>query len=58
MTRAKFWRKGLRIGKKVSIIKNVFPFSEVDIHDKNDLYIANNAVKLILRDKKLKKVFV
>ena len=58
VTRAKFWRKGLRIGKKVSIIKNNFPFSEVDIHDKNDLFIANNVVQLIMKNKKLKKVFV
>lgn len=57
-TRAKFWRRGLRIGKKVFIIKNNFPFSEIDIHDQNDLFIANNATKLIMRNKSLKKVFI
>ena len=56
-SRAKFWRKGLRIGKNVSIIKNLFPFSEIDIHNENDLKMAKYAVKIILKDKKLKKVF-
>ena len=54
VTRAKFWRKGLRIGKKVSLIKNNFPFSEIDIHSKNDIKMANAAIKIISKDKKYK----
>jgi CMP-N-acetylneuraminic acid synthetase len=57
-TRAKFWRRGKRIGKKVFLIKNKFPFSEVDIHSKNDLFLANKIAELIYKNKKLKKRFV
>ena len=57
-TRAKFWRRGKRIGKKVSLIKNNFPFSEVDIHNKYDLFLANKIAEFIRKDKKLKKRFV
>ena len=57
VTRAKFWRKGLRIGNKVSLIENKFPFSEIDIHNKYDLEMANNAVKIINKNIKLRKVF-
>tara|TARA_A100001011_G_C14165797_1_gene780242 strand:- start:47 stop:778 length:732 start_codon:yes stop_codon:yes gene_type:complete len=54
VTRAKFWRKGFRIGNKVSIIKNNFPFSDIDIHTKDDIKIANSAIKIILKNKKFK----
>ena len=56
-SRAHLWRKGKRIGKKVKLIYNDFPFSEVDIHDKYDLEIANNAMKLLKKNKKIKKIF-
>ena len=36
---------------------NDFPFSEVDIHDKYDLEIANNAMKLLRKNKKIKQIF-
>ena len=51
-TRAKFWRKGKRIGKKVFLIENKFPFSEIDINNKYDLQMANLAMKIIIKDKK------
>ena len=54
VTRAKFWRKGFRIGNKVSIIKNNFPFSDIDIHTKDDIKIANYAIKIISKNKKFK----
>lgn len=56
-SRAHLWRKGKRIGKKVKLIYNDFPFSELDIHDKYDLEIANNAMKLLKKNKKIKKIF-
>ena len=42
--------------KKFQFIKNVF-FSEVDIHDKNDLDIANNAIKVLKRNKKIESKY-
>lgn len=57
VTRAKFWRKGMRIGKKVSLIENKFPFSDIDIHNKYDLDMANIAVKIINKNRKLSKIF-
>ena len=54
VTRAKFWRKGLRIGKKVSLIKNTFPFAEIDINDKKDMVLADTAMKILAKDKNFK----
>lgn len=54
-TRAKFWRQGKRIGKKVFLIENYFPFSEIDINNKNDLKIAEAALKIIKKNNRLKK---
>ena len=56
-SRAQLWRKGKRIGKKVKLIYSDFPFSEVDIHDKYDLEVANSAIKLLKKDKKIKHIF-
>ena len=56
-SKANLWRKGKRIGKRVKLIYNDFPFSEVDIHDKYDLEIANNAMKLLRKNKKIKQIF-
>ena len=56
-SRANLWRKGKRIGEKVKFIYNDFPFSELDIHDKYDLEIANNAMKLLRKNKKIKQIF-
>ena len=53
-TRSKFWRNGKRIGNKVHLIQNQFPFSEIDINDKHDLKMANLAMKIIKKDKKFK----
>ena len=41
----------------MKLILNDFPFSDVDINDRNDLKIANEAMKLLKRNKKLKKSF-
>ena len=56
-SKASLWRKGKRIGKRVKLIYNDFPFSEVDIHDKYDLEIANNAMKLLRKNKLIKQIF-
>ena len=39
------WRKGKRIGDKVFIIKNHDDFSSIDIHEKQDLDLANLIIK-------------
>lgn len=56
VTRAKFWRKGLRIGKNVSLIKNKFPFAEIDINEKKDIILADTAMKIIAKNKKFKNL--
>ncbi len=50
-TRAQFWRKGKRIGKKVSLIINEDSFSGIDIHTKKDLHLADNAMKFSIKNK-------
>ena len=55
-SRSFLWRKGKRIGKKVKLIFNDFPFSDVDINDRNDLKIANEAMKLLKKNKKIKEI--
>ena len=50
-TRAKFWRKGKRIGKKVKLIINEDPFTGIDIHTKQDLYLAEKAMSYIKKNK-------
>ena len=50
-TRAKFWRKGKRIGKKVSFIINNEPFTGIDIHTKQDLYLAETAMRYAKKNK-------
>ena len=51
-TRAKFWRKGKRVGKNIKFIFHNFNFSEIDIHSKEDLYIADMAMKYLLKNTK------
>lgn len=55
-SRSYLWRKGKRIGNKVKLIFNDFPFSELDIHDKYDLKIANEAMKLLKKNKKINQI--
>ncbi len=50
-TRAKFWRAGKRIGKKVSFIVNDDPFTGIDIHTKKDLYLAEMAMRYVKKNK-------
>ena len=45
-SRADLWRKGRRIGDNVKIIENNIPFTGIDIHEPNDLKLANFAMKL------------
>ena len=52
-TRAKFWRKGKRIGSKVKFIINEDPFTGIDIHSKQDLYMAEMAMKYYKKHKLL-----
>ena len=47
-TKSKFWRKGKRIGKKVKFIIHDYNFSDIDMHSKEDLYIADMAMKYLL----------
>ena len=46
-TRAKFWRKGKRIGKKVHFIINRDSITGVDINNKMDLFLANSVIKYL-----------
>ena len=48
ISKAKLWREGRRIGDKVHIIENNDDLSFIDIHDKNDLELANIIIKKIL----------
>ena len=45
ISKAKLWREGRRIGDKVHIIENNDELSFIDIHDKNDLELANIIIK-------------
>ncbi len=49
-TRAKFWRKGKRIGKKIKLIINTDTFTGIDIHDKRDLYMAEMAMRYQIKN--------
>jgi len=49
-TRAKFWRKGKRIGKKVQLIINTDSFTGIDIHNKRDLYMAEMAMRYQIKN--------
>ena len=50
-TRAKFWRKGKRIGSKVKFIINEDSFSGIDIHSKKDLFLAEMAMRYVKKHK-------
>lgn len=50
-TRAKFWRAGKRIGKKVHLIENSDSITGIDIHEKLDLKIADFILKYLKRKK-------
>jgi CMP-N,N'-diacetyllegionaminic acid synthase len=56
-SRSYLWRKGKRIGSSVELIENDFPFSEIDIHDKDDLELASNAMKLLKKQKKISQIY-
>ena len=45
-SRAYLWRKGRRIGDKVHILVNDDSFTSIDIHNQDDLKLANFAIKL------------
>ncbi len=57
-TRAHFWRKGKRIGKKVKLIVNEDSFTGIDIHDQRDLELANFAIKYLIKNKDTKDMIV
>ena len=50
-TKAKFWRKGKRIGKNVKFIINNDSITGIDIHTKIDLKIADFIIKYLKRKK-------
>ena len=51
-TRAKFWRIGKRIGKKVHLIENSESITGIDIHDELDLKIADFVTKELKKSAK------
>ena len=53
-SRAFLWRKGKRIGKRVKIIINEDSFTGIDIHDHKDIYLADAAMKYLIKNKKIK----
>lgn len=46
VSRASLWREGRRIGDKVDVIVNDDDFTNIDIHQEEDLDVANYAIKL------------
>ena len=46
VSRASLWREGHRIGDRVEIIINNDGFTGIDIHEKEDLLLANSALKI------------
>ena len=50
-TKSHLWRKGKRIGNKVKFIINNDSLTGIDIHDINDIKIAEHALKLLLKRK-------
>lgn len=46
-SKASLWRKGKRIGDNVEIILNDDSFSVIDIHNNEDLRLANAAMKIL-----------
>ena len=49
--RSFLWRKGKRIGKKNYFIINNDPYTGIDIHDSNDLKLADLVMKLLKKEK-------
>ena len=45
-SRTKLWRQGKRIGNKVDIIENSDSFTSIDIHNNEDLLLAEQAKKI------------
>ena len=50
-SRSKLWRVGRRIGDKVEIILNDQNFNSIDIHNNQDLQLANSAMRVLNRKK-------
>ena len=50
-TRSNFWRNEKRIGKKVKLIVNHDPFTDIDIHSEKDIYIAEMAMRYLKKKK-------
>jgi CMP-N,N'-diacetyllegionaminic acid synthase len=46
VSRAWLWREGRRIGDNVDVITNHDDFTSIDIHHKEDLLLASNAIKI------------
>ena len=45
-SRAELWRKGKRIGNRVKIFLNNDNFSHIDIHNLEDLKLAESAIQI------------
>ena len=50
-SRSYLWRKGKRIGKKNYFIVNNDPLTGIDIHNINDLKVAEFAMKYLIKNK-------
>ena len=57
-TKANFWRKGKRIGKKVYLIINHDSFTGIDIHNIHDLKLAELTMKYLIKNKLTKDMIV
>lgn len=50
-TKAKFWRKGKRIGKNCYLIVNHDSITGIDIHNKFDLKISEECLNILKKNK-------
>ena len=51
VSRAWLWREGRRVGNNVDVIVNHDDFTGIDIHNEEDLILANQAIKIRRNDK-------
>ena len=54
-SRADLWRKGKRIGNNVKIVTNSISFTNIDIHEIDDLKLANFAINFLKKALKYSK---
>ena len=57
-SRAKLWRRGKRIGKKVYLIVNNNSLTGIDIHDIHDLKLADFTMKYLIKNNLAKDMVI